>query len=44
MSKKRRRRLDPGLKAKVALEALRSEATVAERAAKCQLHPNRIYA
>jgi transposase len=44
MSKKARRRLDPGLKAKVALEALRNEATVAELAAKYQLHPNQIYA
>jgi hypothetical protein len=34
MSKKTRRRLDAGLKAKVALEALQNEATVAELAAK----------
>jgi transposase len=44
MSKKTRRRLDAGLKAKVALEALRNEATIAELAAKYQLHPNQIYA
>lgn len=37
MSKKTRRRLDAGLKAKVALEALRNQATVAELAAKYQL-------
>ena len=44
MSKKTRRRLDAALKAKVALEAVRNEATVAELAAKYQLHPNQIYA
>jgi transposase len=38
MSKKTRRRLDAQLKAKVALEALRNEATIAELAAKYQLH------
>lgn len=44
MSKKTRRRLDAQLKAKVALEALRNEATIADLAAKYQLHPNQIYA
>jgi len=43
-SKKTRRRLDGGLKAKVAPEALPNEATVVELAAKSQLHPNQIYA
>jgi transposase len=42
MSRKTRRRLDAQLKAKVALEALRKKATVAELAAKYQLHPNQI--
>jgi transposase len=40
MSKKTRRRLDAGLKAKVALEALRNEATVTDLVAKYQFHPN----
>src|SRR6516225_10211787 len=44
MSKKTRRRLDAELKAKVALEALRNEATIAELAVKYQLHPHQIYA
>jgi transposase len=43
MSKKTRRRLDAEFKAKVALEALRNEATVADLVAKYQLHPNQIY-
>jgi transposase len=43
MGKKTRRRLDAAVKAKVALEALRNEATVTELAAKHQLHPNQIY-
>jgi transposase len=44
MSKKTRRRLEAALKAKVALEAVGNEATIAELAAKYQLHPNQIYA
>jgi transposase len=44
MSKKIRRRFDAQLKAKVALEALRDVTTIAELAAKYQLHPNQIYA
>lgn len=44
MSTKTRRRLDAGLKAKVVLEALRNEATVAELAPKYQLHPNQVCA
>jgi transposase len=44
MSKKTRRRFDAQLKAKVTLEALREEATIAELAVKYHLHPNQIYA
>src|SRR5271170_6074482 len=44
MSKKPWRRRDVELKAKVALEALRQTATVAELAAQYQIHANQIYA
>jgi transposase len=40
MSKKSRRRPDAGLKAKVELEALRNEATIAELAAQYQSEPD----
>ena len=44
MATKMRRKIDAALKAKIALEALREQATVADLAARYQVHPNQIYA
>ncbi len=44
MTKKARRRIDAGLKAKIALEALREQATVVDLAQRYEVHPNQIYA
>ena len=42
--KKTRRKIDAALKAKIALEALREQATVSDLAQRYQVHPNHIYA
>ena len=40
---KTRRRIDAALKAKIAVEALREQATVTDLAQRHQVHPNQIY-
>jgi transposase len=44
MTKKTRRKIDAALKAKIALEAVREQVSVADLAQRYEIHPNQIYA